>query len=324
MPSPIAPSTLKPGSTRRHLSVRSLLLVAAALLALGTLACGDEHGDGEQCKACHGGHGGGSGAERFEFGRARMGMFRTDSQTGRVWLMPLNGDGGWIERGTAPDLAGLAARNGRFEVLSIGPLREPVGRGAQSDKAVLVRFDLSTGRTWLLASEEAQTWTLATESTPPLDLPPAPGEDGGASSTTAGDAEASSSSPGSDQSAAASEALDESSSKAYPILTGDQLGVTPEEKQESLDTLHNALTKEGLPRKMRLWAVRQLGELDPDLSVPELIVVLDDEDPVIVAEAVRQLGRSNRSSALAPVLKLRNHPDAGVRAAVAETVVAVP
>jgi len=109
----------------------------------------------------------------------------------------------------------------------------------------------------------------------------------------------------------------------YPILTGDALGATPEERQETFDTLHNALVKEGMPQKMRVWAVRQLGVLDPEMSVPELLSVLDDSDGLVVAEAVEQLGRIGQASTLPRIIALRNHPDERVRSAVSAVVVEV-
>ena len=122
---------------------------------------------------------------------------------------------------------------------------------------------------------------------------------------------------------ARSRALDDSLPDMYPILTGAQLGETPEERQETLETLHNARTKEGLPRKMRVWAVRQLGELvvlDPDLGLPELLLAADDSDPAVVGEAARQLHRFPEiEAAKARLLALRAHADEGVRAAAGET-----
>jgi hypothetical protein len=178
--------------------------------------------------------------------------------------------------------------------------------------ALLVRVDHMTGRAWLLQSEDSDVWILVRDPDGPPEAP------AGSTTPTESPARGAGTDTGS-----SSRALDPGESDVYPILTGDQLGATPKEKQETLTTLHNALTKEGLPPKMRLWAVRQLGELEPDLAIPELLVVLDDGDPVIVAEAVRQLGRTRRASTIPRILQLQNHPDAGVRAAVAETVVEV-
>ncbi len=247
------------------------------------------------------------GSERFVFLRARMGLARVDTSTGQVWTVPVNGDGGWKPIGAAPDLAGEPARNGRFQAMNVPPPRNATRLGAQSSGPVLMRVDRATGRAWLLESEIATSWTAVGESgQAPVPEPAAPVSPPPAAPPKT-PAAADSGSP----------------EAAYPILTGEQLGTTPDEKQKTLETLRTARSKSELPLKMRIWAVRQLGELDPELAVPELLAVLGDPDPALVAEAVRQLGRIGRASTLPEILKLQDHPDAGVRAAVSEVVVEV-
>jgi hypothetical protein len=251
-------------------------------------------------------------AERFGFIRARVGVVRIDTSTGQVWTVPTNGDGGWAPRGAEPDAMGLPTRNGRYRVMSIASPRGNVRVGGQTDP-VLMRVDRETGRGWLLESEDATAWVAIRDASAPV-----VGTTGSSSpSTPAATASAAPVAP------RGSRVLDESTDDQYPILTGDQLGVTPEEKQQTIETLRTARTKEGLPRKMRIWSVRQLGQVDPDLAVPELLVALEDDDPAVVAEAVTQLGQIGRASTIPRILKLRDHPDAEVREAVSTVIVEV-
>ncbi len=264
-------------------------------------------GCGPQSTAPSAGNGG--GPERFVFVRARLGLVRVDTSTGQVWTVPVNGDGGWEPRGAAPDLGDEPARNGRFQVMNVPPPRSN-RLGAGADSPPLMRVDRATGRTWLLESEAAMSWMAVGESgQAPVAEPVAPTPQ---PTPTPRPAQPQAGTTGGDVPEA-----------AYPILTGDQLGTTPDEKKKTLETLRTARTKTELPVKMRVWAVRQLGEVDPELAVPELLDSLSDGDPVIVAEAVRQLGRIGRGSTIPEILKLKDHPDAGVREAVSEVVVEV-
>jgi hypothetical protein len=266
--------------------------------------------------------------ERFEFIRGRMGVVRVDTNTGQVWTVPLSGDGGWEPLGDAPGLAGEPTGAGRFRVMNVAQRSSAASRfGKGSDaSAVMVRVDRRTGRGWFLESEDATTWTPVGDDAAAPTLAETE-TSGGATPSAPAVAPATGTTPPSTgtstSQATGSRVLDENSPEMYPILTGDQLGVTPEEKQKTLSTLHAARTKQELPHKMRLWAVRQLGQVDPDLAVPELIEVLDDPDSRLVAEAVRQLGQIGRASSIPPILRLQNHSDADVRRAVSEVVVEV-
>lgn len=304
-----APHT--PGQTGRDSSRRPSRLVShslpalvltTALVALGLLGCSPPAKSG------------GSEDDNFELIRAKVGLVRFDSRTGQVWGTALNGDGGWEAIGAAPDLLATPARPGRFQVMGISQRANT--RYIGGEPAIMVRLDADSGRTWLLESQDSTEWTLVREregTGAPTAMPmPTP--------TSASPA----ASPAASTPQAAGAPTDDGTGTAddFPILTGDDLGATPEDRQKTLETLHNALAKEGMPQKMRVWAVRQLGELDPDMSVPELLVVLDDSDGLVVAEAVQQLGKIGKASTLPRIVSMRNHPDERVRAAVAEVVVA--
>lgn len=284
---------------------RAVLLLTAALISASLIGCGPQEAPppGIEPGEYH--------EQQFSFVRSKMGWVRVDSSSGEAWTVALNGDGGWTARGGAPDLAGEPARNGRFLVRHVQPSRNTVRVGEAPPDPVLIRLDRATGRAWLLDSEEATSWTLLRESGAP---PVAPAEPAAATPEPA-------SAPSRPMSR--SKVLQEDSPDEYPILKGDQLGVTPEEKKKTVETLRTARTKTELPLKMRRWAVRQLGQVDPDLAVPELLTVLQDAEPILVVEAVEQLASIGRASTIPQILKLQDHPDASVRDAVAKAVVEV-
>ena len=186
------------------------------LLALGLL-CALLAGCGPQATAPSA-SGDSGDRERFVFLRARLGLVRVDTSNGQVWTVPVNGDGGWVARGAAPDLAGEAARNGRFNVMNV-PMPRNAPRQGQADAPVIMRVDRATGRTWLLESEDATSWVMVGDSgQDPVAEPAAPSQPAAAASST----------PSAQPSASAG-----TPDAAYPILTGDQLGTTPEEKKRA-------------------------------------------------------------------------------------------
>ncbi len=98
---------------------------------------------------------------------------------------------------------------------------------------------------------------------------------------------------------------------------------TPQDAARDVAIVISALKKEELPTNMRVWAVRQLGEFDPSLAKPPLVAALRDSNPEVVEAAIRTLGRLGDASTLPDILKLKQHPDPRVQAAVQEVAVQV-
>lgn len=292
MIAPRVPGQTRPEPTSRRAGRRSRALLALGLImAMCTLALG--------CSpATQTTNDDGYATENFEFVRSKLGIVRLDSRNGQAWGVPLNGDGGWEAIGGPVDIGSDPPTRGRFSVLAIAQRPNTINIGGEP--AIMLRVDRQTGDSWLLESTASKSWTPIVE-------------------RDAGPAASSSAVPAQPTAAAAEPGGGKGD---FPILKGDALGTTPEERAQTRETLHNALAKEGMPQKMRVWAVRQLGELDPDVATPELLLVLDDSDGVVVAEAVRQLGRIGKPSTLPALIRLQNHPDQQVRDAVGEVVVA--
>jgi len=100
--------------------------------------------------------------ERYVLKLTRSLLVRLDSETGRVWLAAKNGDGGWHEIGSSPDLAGEPQAKGRFGiiVLKSAPARHLTlgGAGGPDSRATLILTDGSTGRAWVGRASHDTEW----------------------------------------------------------------------------------------------------------------------------------------------------------------------
>lgn len=136
--------------------IRSFWLAATGALVLMAGAC--SAGDGRE-------------EPRYEALRTREAMIRIDTLTGEVWVVPLDGDGGWVEVGSAPDPAGLPQESRRYNV-------QMLAATAKSGGPKLLRADRLGGRAWLAPPTGGAVWTPITDA----DLPeqrgsaPAPAE----------------------------------------------------------------------------------------------------------------------------------------------------
>jgi len=94
---------------------------------------------------------------RFELTGSGEYLFRIDTQTGQVWAVPTNGDGGWQPVGSA---AAASGQDGRFGlvVLAGRRARTALGGGGSSTPRML-RTDGLTGRAWLADALPTGEWT---------------------------------------------------------------------------------------------------------------------------------------------------------------------
>jgi hypothetical protein len=257
--------------------------------------------------------GGGEGEPNFVFLRWAGGLARMDSRTGELWTTPTNGDGGWQARGGPPGLAGEPAAPGRFGIRRIAPQRNAMRLGQQHSEPVLLRIDQALGRAWILESVDATSWLelRAPDAPPATPAPSAPPVETADPATPPA------------APAATGDVSDTWDEKPYPILTGEQLGASPEDQAKTIQTLREARQKRDMPAKIRVWSVAQLAEIEPDLAVPELLAVLDEGEPLLMAQAIQSLGKIGRPSTIPRIVALKEHPDARVRAAASAVVVQV-
>lgn len=263
----------------------SLLLAASALL----LACG-------------GGEGAASAPERFKFIRGRDTLFRVDTRSGQVWRTAMTGDGGWQEHGAKPEDDGGPAAPGRYQVNSLG--QRPGTIGPKSGLGLL-RTDLYSGRAWLASEDAGSSWL-------PIAMGP---ESAGAVPAAAAPV------PAAAPKAAAAEP--DPNAIEIPAVSTEKADVSPEQAKADVEVLIQALTKEGLPASVKAWSAQELGRYDASLSVPPLLEALKSDEPELVVGAIKGLKSTGAASSIPAILKLKQHPDPRVRAAVDEVVVEV-
>lgn len=138
-----------PCRTSRSLDAAVAAVVTAAVMVLAPAAAWpDDHGDG------------GAGGPRFELIRTADFLFRVDTETGQVWSVPINGDGGWQPMGAAPATKG----EGLYK-LAVLPSSRPAMAGPPPRPQIL-RTDYVSGRAWLAPAAPDAQWTLIAEPAP--------------------------------------------------------------------------------------------------------------------------------------------------------------
>jgi len=110
-------------------------------------------------------------SKRFTFVRGKNQLLRIESATGRVWAVPENGDGGWVELKQAPGPDGEPETPGRYGLFSI------VDRLNIAPNRLLL-VDRATGRSWLREASGGRVWNRVGDAGDAADeeapLPPAP------------------------------------------------------------------------------------------------------------------------------------------------------
>jgi hypothetical protein len=277
-----------------------LIIVSAA--SSGLIACDAGGGDGETVTTA-------SEPERFNFVRTRESIVRLDTATGQVWLVALNGDGGWQSYGQPPAADGRPDKNGRYAVNTVGR------SGSRSEKASqsLLLMDRASGRAWLAPAAPGAHWLMISGATASGSTAPA---------SRAASATKAPQTPGTAKTQAAPTAA--SGPKAQlNVIPKDGFGKTPDEAAKDADVIIRALQKEGMPVEVQIWAAKQLGVFDKELAVEPLLKALDSDHPEVVVAAIGALGQISAPETIPKILTLESHADPRVRAAVQEVVVEV-
>jgi hypothetical protein len=280
-----------------------LIIVSAA--SSGLIACDTGGEDGETGTTA-------SEPERFNFVRTRESIVRLDTATGQVWLVAMNGDGGWQSYGQPPAADGRADKNGRYAVNTVGR------SGSRSEKASqsLLLMDRASGRAWLAPAAPGAHWLMISGATPSGSTAPA------SRAASATKTHETPQRPGMPQTAAAPGAA--SGPKAQlNVIPKEAFGKTPEEAARDADVIIRALQKEGMPVEVQVWAAKQLGVFDKELAVKPLLQALHSDHPEVVVAAIGALGQISAPETIPKILALQSHADPRVRAAVEEIVVEV-
>jgi hypothetical protein len=239
-------------------------------------------------------------AERFSFTRTQYVIVRLDTSSGQVSIVPQSGDGGWTPLGAPPGLDDLPPEKGRFGIYNMAQRN----RSGTDPSKNLMLVDTSTGRAWIAPPLDGAAWTQIADSDEPVPVVQP--------SATPAPIPALSPEPTTNSITGAELPL---------VIPRERFGESIEEQNESLEVVLKALNKEGMPIKLQIWAVRQLAVFDPELAVPPLLDALDNDKPEVVVAAIHSLEQTGDATTIPRIMKLRNHPDPRVRAAVAEVVV---
>lgn len=289
--------------TTRHPWGRILLTALAALTIAGPMGC-DSGSAPRSERAASAADAGGAG--RFFFTRTSRHILRLDSTNGKVWLVPITGDGGWVRLGGTPTPAGKPDSEQRYGLFMLDK--------GKSGTATLLRIDKATGRAWVAKSSDSDEWIPVEEvEDPPLEGPV--GSEAAAapeSGTKAGQ-----------PSASVSKSPQESEEVELQLIPAIRFGTTAEEQNANITVVMEALYKEGLPVEIKVWGARELALLLPEVAVPRLLDALDHESPEVVVAAIESLQTIGEPSTIPRIIALQNHPDARVREAAQAVIVQI-
>jgi hypothetical protein len=229
----------------------------------------------------------------YQFLRGAAKLARIDTASGQVATVGINGDGGWKPLDSTPSADGISNHVGRYGLLRLPPHSAGVRGGRSATLEPVLRFDRATGRAWIAEITQPSAWREI-GSDAPIEGPPA---DSPSSQTGTG--------------------VD---SQHLPVVSKEVLDRAGGLSKEDIEVFVQAIQKPGIEPEVKIWAVLQLGVVDPDLSVPPLLDALESDDPQIVVAAVQSLTQTGVPSVVPHILKLEDHPDPAVRAAVAAAV----
>ena len=245
--------------------------------------------------ACQPGGSGDSGmmlaeSKRFTFVRGKNQLLRIESATGRVWAVPENGDGGWVELKQAPGPDGEPETPGRYGLFSI------VDRLNIAPNRLLL-VDRATGRSWLREASGGRVWNPIGNAGDPLEeeapVPPAPEP----------------------RKAEVSPRPTARQAEKLPVVSRAVLDASGGDDPQKLKVVVEALQKPGLAVEIRVWAAKQLAVFDPELAVPPLTRALNDDQPEIVIAAIGSLSELGDPTTIPAITALKNHADPRVQEA---------
>lgn len=205
-----------------------------------------------------------------------------------------------------------------------GPLQPTFGRyqvtGTRAGSPILIRTDTETGKVWKLELRGGDdTWTLFAEGEGSGEGAPATG--GLADNEPA----AASPEPASEPSAPYDEITDPEPAApkikfapkrpAPPPVAREPVETSPEEE---VALYANAATREDLMPEMRIWAVKQLANLEVPQSTQVLIQAAATPDPQVALAAVEALSGREGEGVDAALERAQSHPDPSVQEAARE------
>ncbi len=274
--------------------VRTALGAALGLASAALMACG-AGGPGS------GATGSGEKEHRFQFTRTSGNLVRIDTSSGEVWTVPIGADGGWASLGGAPSDGGAPSQDGRYAIDALPRVRT-VAVAHQTEP--IMRTDRLLGRVWLGAAGGNRQWEEISE-------------------PNAGEATAAAPAAAKPETLAPPITESASPQGGFNVLSKKALNTSPQQAAEDVEVVILALKKKELTTEMRVWAAKQLTAFDPNLATAPLLEALDSEEPEVIVAAIESLSELGVASAIPKILKLKQHADSRVRAAVDKTVVEV-
>ena len=242
--------------------------------------------------------------------RAQRNLVRTESRTGRTWMAPLNGDGGWRSvGGPVPDTGGRNGYPGRYRVSFVPPIKGGMMDTRPSyPTGLLLRLDEATGRTWVMDLGGETDWLMFE------------GDDPSPLEAESVDEEAAETPPLTPPAAATSPANRPSLADLASPADQPSVDLASGTMAENLKAFSDAINKPHLPTEIRVWAVEQLGRYPADEAGPLLLPALDDKDPAVVIAAIQSANRLGFAPAIPRIVRLQSHTNAEIRAEANRTV----
>jgi len=222
---------------------------------------------------------------RYSVSRVHNTLIRLDRLTGEMWITPHTAAGGWRPAGESADPTGADADEAAAPVYSVHPLDPklmPLGAARY-----VMRANHVTGQAWVGKLSVEPNWR---------EIPKSGGTvEAGATKQNG---------PTFD----------------LPVLSKEALDSAITSKEDA-EAFAEAISKQGLPVQVRVWATLQLGQLEPDVAVPPLLIALEDDEPEVVVAAITALRNTGVASTIPMILKQKDHPDERVRAAVSQEII---
>jgi len=282
-------SSSSPSLTARLGGARKVLLGLVTLATVGLLltGCGDRQSTGPAEEDGFG----------YRFITSGSYLVRVSTTDGQVSIAKTTSgmDKIWTPLGDAPAPDAHPRTADRFLARTL-PIR--TGRGAQIEIAKLLRVDRATGRTWIIAVQPGYQWLEVASPEGGAERPSAPVKPAGTPPKPTMPPQ-----------------------MELPPVPTEKIDTSVEKAAVDISTYTKALEQEGLPLSMKVFAAGQLGRYDPELSGPPLRKALQSSEPEVIVAAIQALENAGDVAATPAILKLKDHPDPRVRAAVEAAIV---